>query len=320
MVKKLLCFARQTPAEERELQLNGILREEIHLLEHTTLAKFRIQVDLASDLRPILGDAGALSHAFMNLCVNAVDAMPGMGTLTFRTRNVDPNWIEACVEDTGIGMTREILAQAMDPFFTTKGASKGTGLGLSMVYSTVKAHHGRIEIQSEPNQGTRVVMGFPAYASDPRPARPARPEEQPPPPVTPKGLNVWVVDDDELILHSTELMLGALGHSVTLASSGEEALGKIAAGAQPELMIMDWNMPGLGGEGTLPRLRALCPALPVLLATGRPDQSAMNLLAADAHTSLLPKPFSMATMSTEIAAAMSRIHQAHWNASRPGSG
>jgi signal transduction histidine kinase len=199
MVKKLLSFARQTPTEERELSLHGVLQEEIQLLEHTTLSRVRIQTEFASDLRPMLGDAGALSHAFMNLCVNAVDAMPEKGTLTFRTRNVGQDWIEASVEDTGVGMTKEILAQAMDPFFTTKGVGKGTGLGLSMVYSTVKAHHGQIEIHSEPNKGTRVVMGFPAYAPA---AQPDPPVARPPVPAIPKGLKVWVVDDDELIQQS----------------------------------------------------------------------------------------------------------------------
>ena len=173
MVKSLLNFARQSPTEEHELDMNAILREEVELLERTTLAKIRLEMDLASDLRPILGDASALTHAFMNLCVNAVDAMPENGTLTLRTRNVDNDWIEVLVEDTGTGMPREVLEKAMDPFFTTKGVGKGTGLGLSMVYSTVKAHRGQIEIQSEPGQGTRVRMRFPACEPMVRPSEPA---------------------------------------------------------------------------------------------------------------------------------------------------
>jgi signal transduction histidine kinase len=162
MVRGLLTFARQNPAEEKEVDLNAILQEEVRILGSTTLSKIRLELDLASDLRPILGDAGALTHAFMNLCVNAVDAMPETGTLTLRTRNVDEGWVEVEVQDTGTGMRKEILEKALNPFFTTKEVGKGTGLGLSIVYSLVKAHHGQMELLSEPGRGTRVKMRFPA--------------------------------------------------------------------------------------------------------------------------------------------------------------
>jgi signal transduction histidine kinase/ABC-type amino acid transport substrate-binding protein len=125
MVRSLLSFARQSPVDEQELDMNAILREEVSLLERTTLAKVRLEMDLAPDLRPVRGDASALTHALMNLCVNAVDAMPDDGTLTLRTRNVDEGWIEITVEDTGSGMPKEVLEKALDPFFTTKGVGKG---------------------------------------------------------------------------------------------------------------------------------------------------------------------------------------------------
>ena len=163
MVKSLLSFARQSPVEEHEIDINSILQEEVTLLERTTLANIRLEMDLAPSLRPILGDAAALTHAIMNLCVNAVDAMSENGTLTLRSRNVYGDWVEVLVEDTGTGMPKEILEKAMDPFFTTKEVGKGTGLGLSMVYSTVKAHRGQIEIQSNPGQGTRVLLRFPVF-------------------------------------------------------------------------------------------------------------------------------------------------------------
>ncbi len=149
MVKSLLNFARQNVAEFRVLDLNAILKDESSLLEHTTLARISTRMELETDLRPILGDASALTHAILNLCVNAVDAMPGNGTLTLRSRNLPGGWIEVVVEDTGKGMPREVLEKALDPFFTTKEVGKGTGLGLSMVYRTVKAHQGHLEIQSE---------------------------------------------------------------------------------------------------------------------------------------------------------------------------
>ncbi|MDP2877053.1 MAG: ATP-binding protein, partial [Holophaga sp.] len=290
MVKGLLSFARQSPVEVRELDMNTILQEEVGLLERTTLAKVQLEMDLASELRPIRGDAGALTHAFMNLCVNAVDAMPDHGTLTLRTRNVDNGWIEVLVEDTGIGMSKEVVEKAMDPFFTTKEMGKGTGLGLSMVYRTIQAHQGQMDIQSEPGRGTKVRLRFPA--SEPEAKAPA-PEQAPESAPSKIALNVLLVDDDALIQSSVEAILEVLGHSVAAAFTGEDALAKLEAGFQPDLVILDMNMPGLGGLGTLPRLRSLNPTVPVILATGRADQTALNLVAANPYVTLLSKPFSM---------------------------
>jgi CheY-like chemotaxis protein len=98
-------------------------------------------------------------------------------------------------------------------------------------------------------------------------------------------------------------LLRALGHAATVAASGEEALAQIQAGLKPDLVLLDMNMPGLGGEGTLPRLRSLFPRLPIILATGRVDQTALDLVASDADTLLLPKPFTMQAMRMKIAAA-----------------
>ena len=297
MVKSLLTFARQSPAEARELDVNTILREEARLLEHTTLSKVHLEMDLASDLHPILGDASALTHAFMNLCVNAVDSMPENGNLTLRTRNVDQDWIEVLVQDTGAGMPKEVLEKAMDPFFTTKEQGKGTGLGLSMVYNTVKAHQGQLEIQSEPGQGTRVRMRFPACEPLLPPTAPTTASGSEP---SHANLSVLVVDDDELVQSSMRALLEVLGHSSTAVSSGEEALAKLEAGLQPDVVILDMNMPGLGGSGTLPRLRNLRPTLPVLLATGRADQTALNLVEAHPGVTLLSKPFSMKQLQQHL--------------------
>ena len=291
MVKSLLSFARQTPAENHQLDLNALLREQVSLLERSTLANVHLLVDLEPELQPIRGDAGALTHVFMNLCVNAVDAMPQDGTLTLRTRNVDHDWIELLVEDTGTGMSKEVLEKALDPFFTTKEVGKGTGLGLSMVHSIVKAHRGQLSLQSEPGQGTRVRLRFPACEREAHLAAAAVADAAP----IPHGsLKVLLVDDDDLIQGSVQMMLEVLGHrEVFPAPSGEEALAMLEAGLEPDLVILDMNMPGLGGIGTLPRLRVLRPTVPVLLATGRIDQTALTLAAAHPGVTLLPKPFGV---------------------------
>jgi PAS domain S-box-containing protein len=291
MVKSLLSFARKSPADDRELTLNAILRDNVQLLERTTLSKVRLVMDLADDLRPIRGDASALGNAFMNLCVNSVDAMADSGTLILRSRNVGQDLIEIDVEDSGCGMTKDVLEKAIAPFFTTKEPGKGTGLGLSMVYSTVKAHNGQMEMRSEPGRGTTVRMRFPACV--PGAGKADASAKGPSEPSLGSRLCVLLVDDDELVRASTESLLETAGHLVIPVHSGEEALEKIESGVRPDLVILDMNMPGLGGAGTLPRLRALCPTLPVLLATGRADQTALNLVSTHPHVILLAKPFSL---------------------------
>ena len=299
MVRGLLSFARQTPGEIKELDLNTVIREEVELLARTALAQVNLRMELEDGLRLIQGDASALSHALMNLCVNAVDAMGRAGTLTLRTRNAPGPWVELQVEDTGHGMARDVLAKALDPFYTTKPQGKGTGLGLSMVYSTVKAHQGEMELKSEVGRGTCVCMRFPAV-------EPAAPEPDPAgevqAPDEARHLTILVVDDDEFIQMSTEVLLDLMGHVPTIVASGEEALRKLEEGYLPDVVILDMNMPGLGGEGTLPALRLMCPDLPVILATGRADQSALDLVASQPQVTLLPKPFTMEALRLQFQA------------------
>ena len=298
MVKGLLSFARQHPAEEADLDLNMLLREDIRLLERTTLAKVKLETYLAEDLQWVRGDAGVLTNAFMNLCVNAVDAMPDNGTLTLRTRNAGRDHVEVEVEDTGLGMSPEVLSKATDPFFTTKETGKGTGLGLSMVYTAVEAHRGQMEIRSVVGRGTCVKLRFPAFRRDlqapgAHAPNPAKPSVEP--------LKILLVDDDELIRTSTRMLVEVLGHSILATTCGEEAILALQEGFAPDVIILDMNMPGIGGAGTLPLLRAIHPRTPVLLATGRADQDAMNLVERYEFVSLLAKPFGLEELNKHFA-------------------
>jgi PAS domain S-box-containing protein len=299
MVRSLLSFARQSPVQDQFVELNAILRDSVRLLERTTLSKVSLELDLAEDLRAIRGDRSALGHTLMNLSVNAVEAMADQGRLTLRTRNLANGWVELQVEDTGSGMPSEVLAKAMDPFFTTKEVGKGTGLGLSMAYSTVKAHQGEMAIQSEPGRGTTVTLRFPGCAGaeaalEPVPVPQAEAAQ--------RALKVLLVDDDELIQRSMQALLQVMGHLPTAVFSGEDALRELEAGLEPDLVILDMNMPGLGGGGTLPLLRALRPAVPVLLATGRADQTALDLVEAHPLVTLLTKPFSLEELQERLEA------------------
>ncbi|BDU76820.1 ABC transporter substrate-binding protein [Mesoterricola sediminis] len=297
MVRGLLDFARKSPAQARDFSLNVVMREEVLLLERTTLARVRLDLDLDPDLRTLRGDPGALSHAIMNLCVNAVDAMPEGGVLTLRTRNLEDGRVEAQVEDTGTGMPPEVLARALDPFFTTKAEGRGTGLGLSMVYSTVTAHQGELHLDSAPGRGTRVSLRFPALGTAPRREAGAEPWTAPPP-VRP--LRVLVADDDPLVRESIQSVLEVLGHRAEAFPTGEELLDRLADLPDVDLVILDLNMPGLGGPGTLPRLRALRPDLPVFLVTGRADGEAQALVDGYPGVILLGKPFSLKELDDRL--------------------
>jgi len=290
MVRGLLGFARDTLPEERELDLNLVVREAVALLERTTLQRIHLEMDLASDLLRLKGDSAALSHALMNLCVNAVDAMPEGGTLTVLTRNGSEGTIDLEVTDTGSGMCKDVLDKALDPFFTTKPQGKGTGLGLPIVFATVKAHQGNMVILSEVGKGTRVRMSFPAHKAGVEKAPSA--VEAPPTP-SHLALRILVVDDDDLLQHAIRRLLKNLGHVATSVAGGEGALAMIEGGFQPDLVILDLNMPGMDGTAALPRIRALCPNVPVLLATGRADQTAIDLVETYSHVTLLPKPFDL---------------------------
>ena len=295
MVRGLLTFARQQLTEEKELEVNTLIRELMQLLERTTLARVRLQLELAEDLQPILGDASALTHALMNVCVNAVEAMGDNGLLRVATRNRGA-WVEIEVADTGCGMLPAVLEQALNPFFTTK--SHGTGLGLSIVHSTLKAHRGLLRVESRPGKGTQVVLSLPAGpAAQAGGGTPVACAEQPAHPMA-----ILLVDDDELIRTSLTEVLEMLGHTCTAVANGEAALALLEAGLEPDAVVLDVNMPGLGGAGTLPRLRRLRPRLPVLLSTGRADQAALDLAAAHGGVQILAKPFTARALGQALAA------------------
>jgi PAS domain S-box-containing protein len=287
LVRGLTAFARKTVQDPAPTDLNELVRAQAELLAHTTFRKVAFRLDLQPDLAPVLAEAGALDNLLMNLCVNACDAMPQGGTLTLETRLEDGRVLLA-VADTGTGMTEEVLAKAREPFFTTKPPGQGTGLGLSIVDATVRAHGGTLAIFSAPGAGTRVEMSFPSVARSPGPAAHA-------PAAAPSGrrFRVLLVDDELLIRESVPVLLELLGHQAQSAPDGEAALELLRQGTAVDLVILDCNMPGLGGLATLERLRALRPDLPVLIATGAPDEATEAAVARFPAVGTLPKPFGL---------------------------
>jgi PAS domain S-box-containing protein len=296
LVRSLTDFARKGVLEPQLFDLNEMLRKEVELLRHATLRKVQVVQDLDPHLPLLLGDASALGGAFMNLAVNALDAMPGGGTLSFRSRALAGDRIELTVADTGQGMSPEVLARAGEPFFTTKAVGKGTGLGLTRALGTVKGHGGSVAIKSVPDRGTTITLLLPCF----QPARGGGPTGGA---EAKQAMRILLVDDDPMILDTMPPLLESLGHQVETATRGEEALARLEAGLQVDLVVLDHNMPGLSGTETLVRLREQRPELPVILASGFVESFTENLVTSLPQVWILKKPYTLREIRRVLAAA-----------------
>jgi signal transduction histidine kinase/ActR/RegA family two-component response regulator len=224
-----------------------------------------VTTENAAQVPPILGVEGEIRDALMNLVFNAVDAMPEGGTLTLRSHAAFHNvTVEVC--DTGIGMSAEVRARCLDPFFTTKG-KRGTGLGLATVYGMAERHGAVLEIDSEPGAGTVARLVFPA--STPR-------EDSTPPVGSPRhrvqGLRILVIDDDELLRQSMRAILEREGHRVCVAHGGRSGIEVFTAafqrGERFDTVITDLGMPHVDGRAVAVAVKGVSSDTPVILLTG----------------------------------------------------
>ena len=297
IVRALLDFSRKDLAAATLLDLNEVVRGQAQLLSSTTRQRVRIEAALEEGLPWILAESSALVSAVLNLCLNAVDAMPEGGTLTLRTQKTSAGAVQLCVEDTGQGMTEQVRLRALEPFFTTKPFGKGAGLGLSTVFGLVQAHKGTREIESSPGVGTRALLTFPA-ADEPDLAPPGLTVPSAAAPA--KIRRVLLVDDDALVRESISILLESMGHQVEVASGGAEALRRLATGAAVDCVILDLNMPGMAGEEALLRLRQTHPGLPVVIGSGETDPGRLERLLAIPVVTLLPKPYGFQDLEAAL--------------------
>jgi CheY-like chemotaxis protein len=259
-----------------------------------------------------LADSNQLQQALVNLALNARDALTSPAPILFHLErkvvggelpgfpdNVAAgDYVVLNVVDTGKGMTPEVLNQALDPFFTTKGVGQGTGLGLPMVFGIVHGHHGYLTIDSKPVGGTSVSIYLPRLAEPLTPEERARPfaefeSGQVLEPENVPGRNILVVDDEAAVLDVVRRFLEIAGHHVFCAVTGEEALDVLRDGRAVDLIILDLMMPGEEEAPTFHKLRQRLPAVPILLCTGllQPDPASRLLQAGAAG--ILRKPFRM---------------------------
>jgi CheY-like chemotaxis protein len=258
-------------------------------------------------------DPNQLEMAILNLAVNARDAMPDGGVLTILTDldEVDESqqsgpppgrYVRVTVSDTGVGMTQETLARAVEPFFSTKGVGRGTGLGLSMVHGLAAQLGGALAIHSKPGLGTSVQLWLPVTE-----AQAAQPIHIPGNEHIASARTALLVDDEELVRQSTAEMLAEMGYSVVEAASGEEALQLVEAGQRFDVLITDHLMPGIKGTDLARALIARFPASSALLVSGYAE---VEGIASDLPR--LSKPFrqrELADALSELASGTQKIDE-----------
>jgi CheY-like chemotaxis protein len=296
LVGGLTAFARKDLPAPEPIDLNALVHQEVDFLQRSTMQMVEFSLDLVEPPPIVLAERNRLAAALMNLCLNAMDAMPSGGRLSLRTGRSPGPSVTLTVEDWGTGMSQEVLQRAMDPFFTTKAFGQGTGLGLATANAMAKAHGGTLLIDSTPGDGTRVTIQLPEWSA----AGIAEPIEELPSAHSCEAMSILLVDDDELILASVPGMVETLGHRVESVASGREALGWLAGHPAVDLVILDQNMPGMSGLETLSLLRLTWPLLPVLMATGNPESIPRSILKNDPRVRVLGKPFTMRDLENAL--------------------
>lgn len=290
MIKSLLGLTHQVRPRLRSTDLNTLVANTATLLERVLGGLIRIELDLASDLPPILGEPVQLEQVLMNLAVNARDAMPEGGRLRLSTAPDGPRGACLKVRDTGTGIPGEVLPRIFEPFFTTKGMGKGSGLGLAMVLKIVEAHGGRVEVDSRPGAGTEFRIHLQVPADPPEEAETGF---QPPQRSYHfAGKRILVAEDDPNL---RELLADAFTQAraqVETAPDGEVAWALFRQ-SRYDLVVSDQRMPECTGLELLGRIRAAGSPLPVILASGYGLEGMEDALARDPGLRLFSKPFAI---------------------------
>lgn len=311
--RDLLGFARKGKYIKEQISFNRAILRIIELLKHTISKKISVRVLLYEGLHFVEGDLSQIDNALMNLCLNAIDAMAGGGTLTLRTQNVfvegtledeaagvpPGNYVKILIEDTGSGMDEETKSRAFEPFFTTKEIGEGTGLGLSMVYGVVKNHGGIISLQSDPGKGTVVELLLPC--TDQVASEVPLIQRGKMPSIIPERGGLLIVDDEEMLLRSTKRILEKMGYKVFLANNGRSAiLQYVAHRSQIDAVLLDMMMPDLDGHETFVELRKINPDLKILLCSGYSKDENVEVLIENGALGFVHKPFDVTTLTKEL--------------------
>jgi two-component system, cell cycle sensor histidine kinase and response regulator CckA len=314
LTHQLLTFSRKEVVQPVVVQPDAAVAEVAKLLNRTLREDIELSLKTTSDVRQVEIDAGQLDQLLMNLAINASDAMPDGGTLTFETRNVSlreelqtvtgtiqpGDYVRIDVADTGCGMDKQVLERIFEPFFTTKPRGTGTGLGLATVYGIIEQAGGHISVESHPGRGTTFELYLPALpvgmTSDESPQHDA---------VTGgMGETVLVAEDEEGVRGVVTRILSRNGYSVLAASSGAEALDLFTQQTDAiDVVLTDVIMPGMSGKELADRIGELRPGVPILYMSGYEDRtiSQRGVLRGKGY---VRKPFTATELLREIERAL----------------
>ncbi len=321
LTSRLLAFSRRQTLDPKATDVNALVAEMHDLMARSLGEAVEIDVQLPDDVWPIEVDRNQLENAILNLAVNARDAMTSQGLasgkLTIETANtqldegyarahvdvVPGDYVAICVSDTGVGMSAEVIEQALEPFFTTKEVGKGTGLGLSQVFGFIKQSGGHIKIYSELGLGTSVKLYLPRLTTDVQIMRPVAEAASPQAPRA-QGESILVVEDDASVRAYVTESLRELGYAVTEVSRGGDALDLLRGGATPDLLLTDVVMPGMTGRQVADAALAIRPGLPVLFMTGYARNAIAHGGRLDAGVRVLVKPFTLTALALKVREAL----------------
>ena len=308
---QLLAFSRIQRISMAAVDVNQVIANMLTLLRHTIGRAVIIETELDDQAGHALCDANQLENAILNLAINARDAMPEGGTLIIATGRTElaaapdhpaGGFVRVQVRDTGAGMTPEVLSRATEPFYSTKPVGKGTGLGLAQVYAIAQQSGGTLQIDSISGRGTRVDMLLPSVPppTTEAPANRQRARATP----GPEAARIIVVDDDADVRAFLVDSLESLGHSVSAASGGEEALAMLVE-CDPELAFIDYAMPGMHGADVARAAREIMPEMPIVFVTGYAETDQL-FAALGADAPILRKPFSVSDLANAVEDALTR--------------
>ncbi|MGI8401319.1 MAG: ATP-binding protein [Gemmatimonadaceae bacterium] len=311
LTRQLLAFSRKQLLQPRVVNLNRTLADVEPMLRRLIGEDIQIRIEHGADLGSVTADPGQLQQILMNLAVNARDAMPSGGVLTFRTANEtvrnrpapipalleDGEYVVLTVSDTGLGMEQSTQARIFEPFFTTKTQGKGTGLGLSTVYGIVKQSGAAISVTSAPNAGTTFQVRFPrtdGFAL-------AQPAERDPQSALSGTETILLVEDDSSVRDLVERVLRSRGYHVLAAQHGGDALQLASHTLRVvDLVLTDVVMPSMSGRELVEALRAGRPALRVLYMSGYTDDEIIRRGLHDPSISFIQKPFTAANLAMQV--------------------
>lgn len=315
LTRQLLTFARKQTVEPQVLDLNKTIAGMFNMLRRLIGENIDLIWIPGSDLWPINMDPSQIDQILTNLCVNARDAIAGVGKLTVETKNgifdkeycathagfLPGEYATIAVSDTGSGMDEETLAHIFEPFYTTKDVGEGTGLGLATVYGAVKQNNGFINLASEPGHGTTFTICIPRHVETTTEARPAVSTE----PVVHGDEIVLLVEDEPTLLQMSKSMLERLGYTVLAAGAPSEGI-RLASEypGQIHLLATDVIMPEMNGRELSARLLASRPEMKCLFMSGYTADIIANQGVLIEGVSFLRKPFSKNELAAKVREAM----------------